>query len=302
MGNPKERNRPVHSTTVRTYAELREDFEAFDRGRYNFMIVLGSQGLGKSEMAKQTISGDPLLIDTKVSAFQLYCELYENADETVVIDDVPDLHKNVDIVALLKSLTDTRPVKTVSWHTAAVGQRRGDPPHSFETRSRLVLIANEWSTLSESVKALESRGVTFVFEPSPWEVHREIAAGGWFNDPEVYDALYRCLHFVKSPSFRLYIQASVQRQAQRPWKRRLLEWIIDDAKLRRVAEIMIDPAYHSETERAEAFARLHRTSTRTYWRLKKEFKWYGSESEPGEEPDHLGLRALDGTTGCPVSA
>jgi len=48
-----------------------------------------------------------------------------------------------------------------------------------------MLIANEWSTLSESVKALESRGVTFVFEPSPWEVHREIAAGGWFKDPEV---------------------------------------------------------------------------------------------------------------------
>lgn len=280
-------DRPTHSCRVETYAEFRDDVAAFASGQYNFLMVLGWAGIGKTETALQTLPEDEILyIRTKLSAYEFYCLLWEATKEGkkfVVVDDVKALFSSKDCVALLTALTETKKVKRISWHTASVGNSKGrkdddgdEIPAVFPTELRLLLIVNEWKTLGEDVRALESRGACLMFHPSPIEVHLEVHRGGWFKDQEVYDFMYQHLAQVVKPSLRHYVAASEQRRANRPWQKRLIEWIIGDERLQQIAQLLADPRFKSETARAKEYERRGWGSDRNYWRLRKEFQWYGT--------------------------
>ena len=53
-----------HSVTVRNFEEFRDDIRAFAEGRFNFLIVVGNNGLSKTETVRQLVS-DPLIIEGK---------------------------------------------------------------------------------------------------------------------------------------------------------------------------------------------------------------------------------------------
>jgi hypothetical protein len=57
-------------------------------------------------------------------------------------------------------------------------------PREFTTRSRVIIIANDWNTLNTNVAALQDRGHMLHFRPSAADVHQQ--AGKWFDDREIY--------------------------------------------------------------------------------------------------------------------
>ena len=73
----------------------------------------------------------------------------------------------------------------MAWHSDAKSLERQGIPREFVTRSRVVIIANDWQTLDQNVAALQDRGHVLLFQPGAAEVHRK--AGTWFDDPEVYE-------------------------------------------------------------------------------------------------------------------
>ncbi|WP_254508754.1 hypothetical protein [Anatilimnocola floriformis] len=47
--------KPKHAVTIHTYKEFREDVRRFADGKFNFLIVIGTAGLGKTETVKEQV-------------------------------------------------------------------------------------------------------------------------------------------------------------------------------------------------------------------------------------------------------
>ena len=103
----------------------------------------------------------------------MYAKLYRHRDEFVVIDDVDALYADRSGVRLLKCLCQTEEEKAVAWHSDARSLERQGIPREFTTKSRVVIIANDWKTLNKNVAALQDRGHVVFFEPSAAEVHAQ---------------------------------------------------------------------------------------------------------------------------------
>ena len=114
----------------------------------------------------------------------MYEKLYRHRDNFVVIDDVDSLYADKSGIRLLKCLCQTEDEKTVAWHTDARSLERHGIPREFTTKSRVIIICNDWRTLNHNVAALQDRGHVLVFQPSAAEVHAQ--AGEWFKDEEIY--------------------------------------------------------------------------------------------------------------------
>ena len=81
----------------------------------------------------------------------------------------------------------------MAWHSDAQPGAAGHPAE-FTTKSRVVIISNDWKTLNKNVAALQDRGHVLLFQPGAAEVHRK--AGAWFDDPEIYEWFAKNLHRV----------------------------------------------------------------------------------------------------------
>src|SRR5262249_41230198 len=141
--------------------------------------------LGKSRTLRQALAGRACWLEGQLSVFGLYCQLWRHRHCPLVLDDVDGWYAERHGVRLLKCLTQSEPIKQVSWHTEAPTLKRQRIPQAFRTSSRVALIANEWQTLNRNVAALQDRGHVVFFEPSALEVHRQAAT--WFWDQEIYD-------------------------------------------------------------------------------------------------------------------
>jgi hypothetical protein len=135
----------------------------------------------------------------------MYEKLYRHRDELVVIDDVDSLYADRSGIRLLKCLCQTDHEKKVAWHSDAKSLERHRIPREFTTKSRVIIICNDWRTLNRNVAALQDRGHILVFEPSASEVHRK--AGEWFSDTEIYAWFGDNLHRIIEPAFRHYVRA-----------------------------------------------------------------------------------------------
>ena len=190
---------------VTTYAELERIVLAFARGDLNLLILLGSHGLGKSRIIHQALPGPVCWLDGNTSVFGLYCALWRHRHQPVVLDDLDGLYASRDGVRLLKCLTQSEPVKRVSWHTDAPSLLRDEIPQKFTTTSRVVIITNDWKTLNRDVAALQDRGHVVLFQPSALEIHLRTAE--WFWDQEIFDFLGERLHWLQEASMRHYLAA-----------------------------------------------------------------------------------------------
>lgn len=273
---------PEHALIVTEYEELRQLVLAFANGHHELMTIVGDGGIGKTELVRRTmlaiLGGKWALIKGKHSPLDLYQRLLVYALLPLVFDDLDGLFLKPDNVALLKCVCDTTPVKVIEWGSTHPVFRSGELPlpTSFESISRVLVIANEWQTLRNNVVALQDRGVLIIFKPSALEVHREIARGGWFDDQEVFDFLGRNLFLVTRPSFRLYITARNHKGAGLDWKSLILRTIESeaDAKLVLVARLLADPHFDTlkapEAARERAFKSQCGGSRATYYRYKGE--------------------------------
>jgi hypothetical protein len=181
----------------------------------------------------------------------MYMKLYRFRDEFVVIDDVDSLYADKNGIRLLKCLCQTEEEKNVAWQSAARSLEREGIPREFVTKSRVIIICNDWKTLNRNVFALQDRGHTLIFEPTPAEVHRK--TGEWFDDQDVYRWFGENLRLVREPSMRLYLRAVELKRAGMDWMQ-IMPLSPEDPRERLVAELQADGSFGTQEARAREFA------------------------------------------------
>ena len=178
----------------------------------------------------------------------MYVKLYRHRDQFVVIDDVDALYADRAGVRLLKCLCQTEEEKAVAWHSDARSlERQGI--REFTTKSRVVIISNDWQTLNKNVAALQDRGHVILFHPSAAEVHAQ--AGKWFETRRSMGGLPR-ICTGSEPSLRHYVRAKELKAAGMDWTE-VLAAEDENPRARLVTEILASPAYNSTAARVKAF-------------------------------------------------
>src|SRR5262249_4683917 len=133
-------------------------------GHFHFLVLAGSGGLATSRSVRAVLDGQACWIEGNATPFGMYVRLYRHRGEFVVIDDVDALYADRSGVRLLKCLCQTEEEKTVAWHSDARSLERQGIPKEFTTKSRVAIIANEWTTLCKKVGALQDRGRALLSE------------------------------------------------------------------------------------------------------------------------------------------
>jgi hypothetical protein len=247
---------------VRTYAAFENYVRAFSKRHLNLLILLGGPGLAKSQTVRRIVADDVCWIEGNATAFAMYVRLFRNRDRLVVIDDVDNLYSDRAAVRLLKCLCQTDPVKHIAWESAAARLEREGVPRSFETTSKVVLIANQWRTLNGNVEAVQDRGHVILFSPTAEEVHNQVSC--WFTDREVLEWFASHLYLLRRPSMRHYVRAAELKEAGLDWMQAILSDALAEKTLL-VARIKADPSFSSERDRVEAFRRLGGGCRATYF-------------------------------------
>jgi hypothetical protein len=235
---------------ITSYQRLEAYLLAFAEGHFHLLILIGSGGLAKSRSVRAALAGKGCWIEGNATPFGMYAKLYRHRDEFIVIDDVDGLYGDRSGIRLLKCLCQTEEEKSVAWHSDARSLERQGIPREFTTKSRVVIIANDWKTLNKNVAALQDRGHVVFFEPSAAEVHAQ--AGTWFDDPEIYTWFAAHLHRVRQPSLRHYVRARELKAAGMDWTEILAEGD-DNRRARLAAELLASAAYDGMEARAQAF-------------------------------------------------
>jgi hypothetical protein len=123
-------------------------------------------------------------------------------------------------------------------------------PREFTTKSRVVIICNDWLTLNRNVAALQDRGHVLVFQPGAAEVHRK--AGDWFKDQGIYSWFGDNLHRIVEPSFRYYVRAGELKAAGMHWTEvQALE--AENKRARLAAELLTSDAHPRTKDKVRAF-------------------------------------------------
>lgn len=263
---------PQHTCPCETYEELTTHIAAFANGYFPLMILLGGAGLGKSRLAKTITEGKCHWILGRVTPLQLYCQAYLHRDQDLVFDDVDDICLERQSIGLLKDLCQTEISKEVAWYSSTRALRDENIPNRFATSSRVLLILNDWHSVSGRLAAVEDRAHVVSFEPSAWEVHKETAR--WFTDQEVFDLIGDNHHLIDSPSMRLYQLSLFRKQAGLDWKKLLFDGILPP-KRAQVAALKADRSFDTEEDRVKAFVQSG-GSRATYFRQAKAIRSPGS--------------------------
>jgi len=233
-----------------TYAALESYVGAFAKGHINLLILVGPPGLAKSRTVRAILRDDAAWIEGNATAFGMYLQLYRNRDRFVVIDDVDSLYSDRNGVRLLKCLCQTEEEKSVAWHSAARSLEKAGIPREFGTKSRVVIICNDWRTLNRNVAALQDRGHVLVFQPSAIEVHAK--ASEWFRDAEILSWFAENLHRIPEPSLRLYLRAAELRRAGMDWTN-ALPLAPENIRKRLIMQLKADQSHATEESRVRSF-------------------------------------------------
>jgi hypothetical protein len=269
--------------TVTTYAELDQWVSAFmQKDGLRLLFVVGNPGVSKSESFKRKmVEGQHRHIRTgRLTAFQLYKQIFKERGSAIILDDVDDALKKNDTARMLMSLCETdQSARRIAWYGSdsqlwvTKGKKKHRVPQEFSTTSRICIICNEWDILTKKLGALLDRGTVVFFDPDPAEIHRYVRQ--WFQDEEVYRFIGKHLDKIPQHSIRLYVQAAEQKRMGLDWKNVLLEtWTNEQptgkVKERLVRELLDDDQYRTEKDRIDAFVN-HRDggSRRTYFNIKK---------------------------------
>jgi hypothetical protein len=246
----RQRGQPHKVLQLTTYQRLEEYLRAFAQGHFHLLILVGAGGLAKSRSVKAVLDGKACWIEGNATPFGMYTKLYRHRDQFVVIDDVDALYADRSGVRLLKCLCQTEEEKAVAWHSDARSLERQGIPREFTTKSRVVIISNDWKTLNKNVAALQDRGHVLLFQPTAAEVHAQAAK--WFDDKAIYEWFASNLHRVREPSLRHYVRAKELKAAGMDWTE-VLAAEEENQRARLVTELLACADYQSTAERVKAF-------------------------------------------------
>ena len=176
----RRHGKPHKAVRVTTYQRLEEYLRAFAAGHFHLVVLVGAGGVGKSRSVRSVLNGKGCWIEGNATPFGMYVKLYRHRDQFVVIDDVDALYADRSGVRLLKCLCQTEEEKAVAWHSDAKSLERQGIPREFVTKSRVVIISNDWTlqtyclhsqaplTLGSSSPRINAKGLNP--DPSAWSV------------------------------------------------------------------------------------------------------------------------------------
>ncbi len=266
----KPKPKPVTFHRVETYLQLEKFVDAFRNGHFPLVILIGGPGLGKSEIFRGALADqEGCWIEGNVTAFGMYERLYNHRDQSIVIDDVDCLCYTPASISLLKCLCQTVEEKLVSWSSQRRYLEIHGLPSEFKTKSKVVVITNNWRTLNRNVSALEDRGIVIHFEPSAEEVHAR--AGKWFKDAEIYGWFGMNLRRVVTPTLRNYIRAAQLKAGGMDWTT-VLAGVPKEKREALALEILRDPSFESTEDRAKAFEARGGGSRSTFFNYRRKLE------------------------------
>jgi hypothetical protein len=271
MTRQRSRQIPEGAVILRSYAEFEAYIRAFSCGHINLLIIVGAPGLAKSRTVRRILGQKVCWIEGNATAFGIFTKLYRQRDEFVVIDDVDSLYSDRNGIRLLKCLCQTEELKAMAWHSASRALEKAGIPREFTTRSRAIIVCNDWRTLNRNVAALQDRGHVLVFQPTAGEVHER--ARTWFSDNEILGWFSQNLHRLREPSLRLYVRAAELKRAGMDW-RCVIPLSPECHRRRLVFALQADTTFSTEEARAREFAKQDGGCRATYFnhlrRLRRE--------------------------------
>jgi excisionase family DNA binding protein len=208
---------------ITTYKELMEYTRAFANSDLKFLLLVGSPGSGKSQQLLHDLAQHKhRWIDNHAATLGLYCSVYEAENSPVVMDDINHFFKNPIACSLMKALTQTNRVRSVSWEstTKALEQRR--VPRQFTTSSPICILANKWDGTDPDMAAIQDRSTPVAFYPSAEAIHERVRELKWC-DVTVWRFCGQNLAKIPQPSMREYYLGMTYKKAGMNWREKLLK-------------------------------------------------------------------------------
>ena len=149
---------------------------AFAQGHFHLLILVGAGGLAKSRSVRQRWTARHA--GSRATPPHSACTPSSTGTETNSSSSTTSMRLYADRsgVRLLKCLCQTEEEKAVAWHSDARSLERQSIPREFTTKSRVVIISNDWQTLNKNVAAPRT-GACDLFHPGAAEVHRRPGSG-----------------------------------------------------------------------------------------------------------------------------
>ncbi len=161
-------------TQINTYQKLRKVIREFKKGTFDFLIIIGSAGIGKTHNTKQILK-KVCYINSHSTVLGLYQQAYENQDVPLWFDDVEGLFEKDKMIGLLKQLCETNDIKEIQYNTSWNMEETKDLPKHFETRSKVIMTSNSITRLkNRGVQSLLDRAIVINFNPSKEEISNYI--------------------------------------------------------------------------------------------------------------------------------
>jgi hypothetical protein len=170
---------------ITTLKPLKKLCRSFAAGRLPAVMLVGPPGQYKTQsLLKALKKSRHLYLRGRVSALSLYEQLYEHRDELVILDDTAEMLKDRNVQEMLRDLTESTESRQVSWRTQSNILADKGLPTSFETKSRLCVVANEVGTAGVW-PALNSRCLRWEIDLSWAELIKQVRRDRWFHDEEI---------------------------------------------------------------------------------------------------------------------
>lgn len=216
---------PPGFDAIETYDELKEYTVAFASGDLPLLLLIGPPGSGKStQMHNDLVCKSPKhkWISNHTTLLALYCSVYKAANAPVVLDDVGHLLRTTNARSLLKALTQTDPVRMITWETTGAQLHKEKVPSQYETASPICLIANKWDSTDLDMAAIQDRATPVAFVPSAETIHKHVQLLGWC-DKTVSNFVGKHLTQIPQPSMREYFHGMQYKKSRMQWQDKLLK-------------------------------------------------------------------------------
>jgi len=237
---------------IDSYKRLDDHYLNWYEGFISFLAVVGAPGLAKSYYYENLLAHDEYtLFRGHTSALKIYIEVYDHPDRRIVFDDVGQLLRAPACVDLMKSLCDTRPRRTVHWHTTTpLLEGRND---EFNTSAPVLMVCNRNLLANEDVKAILDRANAVEFCPSKAEIIRKLRS--YADDQEIVDFLEV---MPIRPTLRTYeLARDLKKSPRGNWRQEVMDECGVEKHIQNLVHIIQTEApekwlecYHDQTKRS----------------------------------------------------
>jgi len=160
---------------ITKYSDLKKLTKEFKKGTFDFLIIIGSAGIGKTYNIRKILGSKVGYINSGTTPLGLYEKAYEHIDEPLWFDDVEGLFEKDKTIGLLKQLCETTPIKEIQYNTSWKMDKISDTPKSFLTKSKVIMTSNSLTRLKNmGVISLLDRAIMVEFRPEKEEILRYI--------------------------------------------------------------------------------------------------------------------------------